>query len=92
MDLGDNRTMGAGVAVIAAGVLLALFALLVMWKEPTRVAALALLAGAGGVVGAGALLVQGDASGAEWAITLVVLGSLTPAHARLVFGRPRRSG
>jgi hypothetical protein len=92
MGLGDNRTMGTGVALIAAGVLLALFVLLAMWKEPTLVAAVALLAVAGATVGAGALLVQGDASGAEWAITLVVLASLTPAQAKWVFGRPRRSG
>jgi hypothetical protein len=92
MGLGDNRTMGTGVALIAAGVLLALFVLLAMWKEPTLVAAVALLAVAGATVGAGALLVQGGANGAEWAITLVVLGALTPHNAWLVFGWPRRSG
>jgi uncharacterized membrane protein YfcA len=83
--------VGTGVALIGAGVLLTPFAVLAMRREPTRLVALALLAVAGAAVGAGALLVQGDASRAEWAITLVALGSLTPAHAWLVFRRPRRS-
>lgn len=43
---------------------------------------------AGVAVGAGALLVQDEASAAEWTITLVALGVLTPIHGRLVFGRP----
>ncbi len=52
-----------------------------------RIAVIALLAASGAAIGAGALLVQGRASGAEWALTLAVLGAMTPFQARLVFGR-----
>jgi hypothetical protein len=33
--------------------------------------------------------VQDRVSTAEWTLTTVVLGTLTPLHARLVLGRPR---
>jgi hypothetical protein len=58
------------------------------WRRLPPALAFAILAGCGALAGAGALLVQDRASGAEWALTLLVLGVLTPIHARLVFGKP----
>lgn len=52
-----------------------------------RVAVIALLVASGAAIGAGALLLQSGASGVEWALTLAVLGAMTPFQARLVFGR-----
>jgi hypothetical protein len=52
------------------------------------VTALALTAACGTAIGAGGLLVQEDVGPASWAVALVVLGVLTPVHARLVFGEP----
>jgi hypothetical protein len=39
-------------------------------------------------IGAGGLLVQGDADAGSWVITLTLLGTLSPLHGRLVFGPP----
>ena len=53
----------------------------------SRTLAVALLAASGIAVGAGALMVQAQASTAEWALTLVCLGVMVPFQARLIFGR-----
>ena len=81
--------VGLGVGLITAGTLLGLLVVFGAWDRlPSRVS-LPLLAACGVAVGSGALLVQDEVSGAEWALTLVALGVLTPLHARLVFGPPR---
>jgi hypothetical protein len=74
--------------LIVAGGLVSVLVLVGLWRRVSEPVALGLLAACGALVGAGALLVQDPVSGAEWAVTLVVLGFLTPVHARLVFGRP----
>lgn len=76
-------------ALIAAGALLALGVVFWGWRHLPLVASLTLLAACGAMVGSGALLVQDVASSADWAITLVVLGALTPLHGWLLVGRPR---
>jgi hypothetical protein len=68
--------------------LLAAFVLVALWRRLSEVVAMIALGGIGAAVGAGALLVQDRASGADWAIATVALGVLTPVHARLVLGRP----
>jgi hypothetical protein len=82
---------GAGIALIVGGSLLGLFTLFGLWRRLPAPVSLVLLAASGAVIGAGALLVQEGAGPGDWALTLVVLGSLTPLHGRLVFGRPGRS-
>jgi multisubunit Na+/H+ antiporter MnhG subunit len=79
---------GAGIGLIVAGGLLAVLTSFGLWRRLPRAVAFGLLSASGAIVGAGALLVQEEASGAEWAITLVTLGVLAPMHARLLFGRP----
>ena len=82
---------GAGIALIVAGSLLGLLTVFGLWRRLPRAASLILLATAGVALGAGALLVQEGAGPGDWALTLLVLGGLTPLHGRLVFGRPGRS-
>lgn len=82
---------GAGIALIVAGSLLGLLTLFGLWRRLPGPASLVLLAAAGVALGAGALLVQEGAGPGDWALTLLVLGGLTPLHGRLVFGRPGRS-
>jgi hypothetical protein len=79
---------GLGVGLIVAGGLLGLLIVFGAWRRLPRALAYGSLAGCGVLVGAGGLLVQEQVSGIEWAITLLVLGALTPVHARLVFGHP----
>jgi hypothetical protein len=83
---------GAGVTLIVAGSVLGLLTLFVLWRRLPEPAAFLLLAASGAAIGAGALLVQERAGRGDWALTLLVLGALTPLHGRLVFGRPGRSG
>ena len=80
--------MGAGIALVVSGSLLGVLIVFGAWRRLPPVVAFALLAGCGALMGTGALLVQEGASWFEWALTLGVLGVLTPVHARLVFGRP----
>jgi multisubunit Na+/H+ antiporter MnhG subunit len=82
---------GVGLALIVAGSLLALLTVFGLWRRLPEPAALVVLATAGAIVGAGALLVQYDPGPGDWALTLLVLGVGTPLHGRLVFGAPRRS-
>jgi hypothetical protein len=62
----------AGVAVCAG------------WRYLPLRAALALMAVAAAVLGAGELLVQDDVTPAEWVVTLVVFAILAPLQAHLV--------
>lgn len=79
--------VGPGVGLICGGGTLGLLvAFGPLRRLRSRVSAV-VLGAAGVAVGAGALLVQDEASAAEWTITLVALGVLTPVHGRLVFGR-----
>jgi hypothetical protein len=82
---------GLGIALIAVGILLGLLTQFGLWRRLPGPAAILLLAVAGVVLGAGVLLVQEAAGAGDWAITLLVLGALTPLHGRLVFGPPGRS-
>jgi hypothetical protein len=77
-----------GVGLIVGASLLAGLVLVALWRRMPAAVAMLALAGLGAVMGAGALLVQDRASGAEWAIATIVIGVLTPIHARLVLGRP----
>jgi hypothetical protein len=79
---------GAGVTLIVAGSVLSLLTLFVLWRRLPVPAAFVLLAVSGTAIGAGALLVQEGVGPGDWALTLIVLGTLTPLHGRLVFGRP----
>ena len=79
---------GAGVGLIAGGVVLLLVTVSVLWHRATVALAFGLLAAGGVAVGAGALLVQDHAGTGDWLITLGALSVLTPIHMRLVFGRP----
>ena len=84
---------GAGVGLIVAGAALAVLTAFGLLRVLPAAAVLALAALAGLAVGSGALLVQDHAGGADWAVTLPVLGLLTPTHVWLVFrplGRPAR--
>jgi hypothetical protein len=80
-----------GLALILAGSVLALLTAIALWRRLPGRAALVLLAAAGIIVVAGALLVQDEAGLGDWGLTLFVLGVLTPLHGRLVFGTPGRS-
>ncbi len=84
--------MGPGIALIVCGSLLGLLVAFWGWRRLPAPLAIALLAGCGALVGSGALLVQAEATGFEWALTLAALGILSPMHARLLFGRPGPSG
>lgn len=79
---------GAGIGLIAGGVLAALVTVFSLWRRVPWAVAFGLLTVAGVAVGTGALLVQEQAGPGEWIITLGALGVLTPVHMRLVFGRP----
>jgi len=77
-----------GVAAIVAGSALGVLTVLWLWRRiPASVAVLgAVLAGM--LISAGALLVQDAPSAADWVVTMVVLGGLSPLHAKLMFGPP----
>ncbi|MGH2589795.1 MAG: hypothetical protein ACRDGW_03240 [Actinomycetota bacterium] len=79
---------GVGISLIVAGGLLAILTSLLLWRRLPMAAAFGVLAASGAIVGTGALLVQNEVGGADWAITLVALGVLAPMHAWLLFGRP----
>ena len=79
---------GVGVATIAVASACGLVIVFFLWRRLPPVTALALMAACGMAIGAGGLLVQEDVGPASWAIALVVLGVVTPVHARLVFGQP----
>ena len=78
---------GWGVVLICLGTGVALTVGGLLRTRVSRTLAVALLAASGIAVGAGALMVQAQASAAEWVFTLVCLGVMVPFQARLVFGR-----
>jgi hypothetical protein len=80
-----------GLAFIAGGSLLALWAVFVAWRHLTQRVALGILVACGALVGSGALLVQDHASVGDWVVALAALGVLVPLHARVAFGRPGAS-
>jgi hypothetical protein len=80
-----------GVALLVDGSVAGLITQFWLWRRIPVPAAFVLLAVSGSAIGAGALLVQEGVGPGDWAITLLVLGGLTPLHGRLVFGRPGRS-
>lgn len=77
-----------GVATIAVASACGLVIVFFLWRRLPPVAALVLMAACGMAIGAGGLLVQEHVGPASWAVALVVLGVITPVHARLVFGEP----
>jgi len=83
---------GAGVASIVSGSGLALLVAFGLWRRLPSAVLFVSLATCGALVGVGALLVQDRPGPWDWAIAPVVLGVLTPIHARLVLGRPGASG
>ena len=82
---------GAGVATIVGASALGLLTVLVLWRRLPAPAAFAAMAACGVGVAVGGLLVQDDVGTASWVLAVVVLGVLTPVHARLVFGPPGRA-
>jgi hypothetical protein len=85
--------VGVGLMVGASAVGLAV-ALLLRARLPAWAVA-SMLSVCGGVVGAGALLVQEEAGAADWAVTVTSLCLLVPLHVRVMLGplgrRPARS-
>jgi len=77
---------GAGIALIVAGAAAALLTAFVLRTRAPGPLVAAVLTLCGAALGAGALLVQGHVSTTNWVLTLVLVGFLVPAHARLVFG------
>jgi hypothetical protein len=77
-----------GIGLIVAGSLAGLVAGLAIWRRVGLFTAVVILATSGALVGSGAMLVQDEPNGIEWALTLLVLGALAPLHARLVLGPP----
>jgi hypothetical protein len=82
---------GAGVATIVVASALGLLTVFVLWRRVPAAAAYALTASCGVGVAVGGLLMQDDAGTASWVVAVVVLGVVTPVHARLVFGPPGRA-
>ena len=82
---------GVGVATIVGAGALGLLTVFVLWRRLPAAAAFAVIAACGVGVAVGGLLVQDDVGPASWVVAVVVLGVLTPVHARLVFGPPGRT-
>jgi len=79
---------GAGVATIVGASALGLLTVFVLWRRLPAAAAFAVAAACGVGVAVGGLLVQDEVGTASWVVAVVTLGSITPLHARLVFGPP----
>jgi hypothetical protein len=75
-----------GIATIVVGSSLGLFTAFVLWRRVPAFVGVSCAAGAGAMIGAGALLVQEAQTAADWLLTLTVLGGLMPLHARLLLG------
>jgi hypothetical protein len=78
---------GAGIALIVSGAGLGLLAGFVLRTRLPAPGVLVLLASAGMTLGAGALLVQQEASLVNWMVTLATMIVLSPLHARVMLGR-----
>ena len=81
---------GAGVATIVGASALGL-TVFVLWRRMPAAAAYALMASCGVGVAVGGLLVQDQVGTVSRVVAVVVLGVITPVHARLVFGPPGRA-
>jgi len=82
--------VSTGIGLIAAGAALVLLAAFVLRTRISRAYTMAVLAGAGVVLGTGALLVQpGQANLLNWGVTVLVMAVMAPVHVHLVFGPPR---
>jgi len=81
---------GIGVSLVVVAGALGLL-LLARWRRlPARTASICAVA-VGAAVGAGALLLQDDPGAADWVVTLGLLGSFSPLHARMLVGRADRA-
>lgn len=78
-----------GIALIAIGVVVGI-AVVIAWRRIGLLPAVAAMAIAGAVVGAGALLVQDEVELAEWVVTLVAFVVVAPVQAHLVLSDRRR--
>lgn len=76
-----------GIGVLAAAAAAAVV-LIARWARLAAPAAFGGLVVCGACIGVGALLVQEAPGAGDWVIAPVVLGTLTPIHARLLLGRP----
>ncbi|MEX0755343.1 MAG: hypothetical protein WD556_09565 [Actinomycetota bacterium] len=80
----------AGIALIVLGSGIGLVTAVALRPRIVSAYAIALYAGAGVVLGTGALLVQSRQPNlTNWAVTVTLLAFLTPLHMHLVFGPPR---
>jgi hypothetical protein len=77
-----------GVVLIFAGSALGVVTSFALWRRLPASVVVVLAAASGATVGTGALMVQTDATAVDWAVTLAVLGVISPVHSRLLFGRP----
>ena len=82
--------VSAGILLIATATAVGLVDVFVLWARLPPGVVLTLLSMCGVVLGAGALLVQGNVGAANWITTLVALAVLAPIHCRAVFGPPGR--
>ena len=83
-----------GIALIVAGSAVGLFTAFVLRTTWPAAVVAAVLVACGLAIGAGALLVMKHVSATNWAVTLVLMAFLVPAHVRVVlgpFGKPSRS-
>jgi xanthosine utilization system XapX-like protein len=84
-----------GIALIVAGSVVGVvtaFVLRTRWPAP---AVAVVLTACGVAIGAGALLVMRHVSATNWAVTIVLMAFLVPAHVRVVLGplgKARSSG
>jgi hypothetical protein len=78
------------VTIVGASAL-GLLTVFVLWRRVPAGAAIALMASSGVGVAVGGLLVQDHDGTVSWVVAVVVLGVVTPVHARLVFGPPGRA-
>jgi hypothetical protein len=79
---------GVGVVLIVAGAGLGIGVSFTAWPRWPAALGLTVVTIAGLLVAAGALVVQDRVGAADWAVTTLVLGVLTPMHAWILFGRP----
>jgi hypothetical protein len=83
---------GAGIALIAGGVVGLGLTVLVLRRRLPAAAVFCLSAAFSVAWGAGALVVQDHTTTADWVVTLAAFGLLGPVHARFLLGPfgPRR--
>lgn len=84
--------VGCGVGLLLGGAAIGLTTALLLWKRLPAIVPVVMMAAAGLLIGAGALLVQRSVGAADWAVTLTLMGILSPLHCRVLFGRPGGRG